>query len=90
MGRRKKNTRQRMDTPHPRKMSELIWEFAADVIRAGDSPEERQFVRKQRRAGQFSIMPDLLPVSPTRDTPPTSLIVTYPCLVPLLLPAATD
>lgn len=44
MGRRKKSTRQRMDTPHPRKMSEVIWEFAADVIRTGDSPGERQSI----------------------------------------------
>ncbi|MHB8867009.1 MAG: hypothetical protein ACYC6N_31995 [Pirellulaceae bacterium] len=25
-------------------MSEIIWEFAGDVIRAGDSPEERQSI----------------------------------------------
>ena len=44
MGRRKKGTRQRIDTPHRPKMSEIIWEFAADVIRTGDSPEERQSI----------------------------------------------
>lgn len=44
MGRRKQSTRTRIDKPHPRKMSEVIWEFAADVIRAGDSPEERQSI----------------------------------------------
>ena len=44
MGRRKKSTRTRIDKPHPRKMSEVIWEFAADAIRTGDSPEERQSI----------------------------------------------
>ena len=44
MGRRKKGTRPRIDTPPRRKISEIIWEFAGDVIRAGDSPEERQSI----------------------------------------------
>lgn len=44
MGRRKKGTRPRIDTPPRRKMSEIIWEFAADFIRTGDSPEERQSI----------------------------------------------
>ncbi len=44
MGRRKKGTRPRIDTPHPRKMSEIIWEFAADIIRTGDTSEERQSI----------------------------------------------
>lgn len=44
MGRRKNGKRPRIDTPHPRKMSEIIWEFAGDVINTGDSPEERQSI----------------------------------------------
>ena len=36
MGRRKKDRRRRIDTPHKRKMSEIIWEFAGDFIRMGD------------------------------------------------------
>ena len=44
MGRRKKGTRPRIDTPHQRKMSEIIWEFAGDFIGTGDSPEERQSI----------------------------------------------
>lgn len=44
MARRKKGTRRRLDTRHQRKMSEIIWEFAGDFIRTGDSPEERQSI----------------------------------------------
>ena len=42
MGRRKRGTRPRIDTPHGRKMSEIIWEFAADFIGMGDSAKEKQ------------------------------------------------
>ena len=42
MRRRKKGTRPRIDTPHRRKMSEIIWEFAADFIGMGDSAKEKQ------------------------------------------------
>ena len=42
MGRRKKGTRPRIDTSPRRKMSEIIWEFAADFVGRGNSPEERQ------------------------------------------------
>ena len=41
MGRRKKDRRRRIDTPHKRKMSEIIWEFAGDFIGMGDTPEEK-------------------------------------------------
>ena len=41
-GTQKKGTRPRIDASHQRKMSEVIWEFAGDVIRTGDSPEEKQ------------------------------------------------
>ncbi len=44
MGRRKDGTRPRIDTPPRRKLSEIIWEFAGDVIRTGDSPEEMQSI----------------------------------------------
>jgi hypothetical protein len=42
MGHRKKDKRRRTDTPHKRKMSEIIWEFAGDFIRMGDTPEEKE------------------------------------------------
>jgi hypothetical protein len=42
MGRRKKDKRRRVDTPHKRKMSEIIWDFAGDFIRMGDTPEEKE------------------------------------------------
>ena len=42
IGRRKKDTRHRIDTPHKRKMSEIIWEFAGDFIKMGHTPEERE------------------------------------------------
>jgi hypothetical protein len=44
MGHRKKGTRSRIDARHQRKMSEIIWEFAGDAIKTGDSPEERQSI----------------------------------------------
>jgi hypothetical protein len=42
MGRRKKDKRRRIGTPQRRKMSEIIWEFAGDFIRMGNTLEERQ------------------------------------------------
>ena len=42
MGRKKNNRRRRIDAPHKRKMSELIWEFAGDFIRMGKTPEQKQ------------------------------------------------
>ena len=42
MGRRKKGRRSRIDASHQRKMSEIIWEFAADFVGMGDSAEEKQ------------------------------------------------
>jgi len=42
MGRKKKDKRRRIDTPQKRKMSEIIWEFAGDFIRMGDTPEQKQ------------------------------------------------
>ena len=44
MGRRRKGARSRIDASHQRKMSEIIWEFAGDAIKTGDSPEERQSI----------------------------------------------
>jgi hypothetical protein len=41
MGRRKKDKRRRIDTPQKRKVSEIIWEFAGDFIRMGDTLEEK-------------------------------------------------
>ena len=42
MGRKKKDKPRRIDTPHKRKMSEIIWEFAGDFIRMGNSLDQRQ------------------------------------------------
>ena len=42
MTRKKKGKRRRIDAPDNRKISELIWEFAGDFIRMGETPEERQ------------------------------------------------
>ena len=42
MGRRKQGKRSRIDTPNRPKMSEIIWEFAADFIGMGDSAKEKQ------------------------------------------------
>jgi hypothetical protein len=42
MGRRKKDRRRRNDSPMNRKMSEIIWEFAGDFIRMGDTMEEKE------------------------------------------------
>jgi hypothetical protein len=42
MGRRKKDKRRRIDAPHKRKMSEIIWEYAGDFIRMGDTPEQKE------------------------------------------------
>ena len=42
MGRGKKDKQRRIDTPHGPKISEIIWEFAGDFIRMGNTLEERQ------------------------------------------------
>ena len=42
MARKKKDSRCRIDIPQARKMSEVISEFAVDLIRMGDSPGEKQ------------------------------------------------
>ena len=42
MGRRKKGAQSRIDAPNRPKMSEIIWEFAADFIGMGDSAKEKQ------------------------------------------------
>ena len=47
MGRRKKDRRRRIDTPHKRKMSEIIWEFAGDFIGMGDTPAPEKTVGAQ-------------------------------------------
>jgi hypothetical protein len=42
MTRKKKGKRRRIDAPQKRKMSEIIWKFAGDFIRMGDTLEEKQ------------------------------------------------
>jgi hypothetical protein len=42
MGRRKKDKRRRIDPPQKQEMSQIIWEFAEDFIRMGDTPERKQ------------------------------------------------
>lgn len=42
MGRKRNDGRRRIDAPHKRKMSELIWEFAGDFIRMGNTPEQKE------------------------------------------------
>jgi hypothetical protein len=42
MGRTKKKRRRRPAVQGRRKISELVWEFAGDFIRMGDTPDERQ------------------------------------------------
>ena len=41
MTRKRKKERHRIDSPQKRKLSEIIWEFAGDFIRMGDTPEEK-------------------------------------------------
>jgi hypothetical protein len=38
----KPHKRRRIDPPEPRKLSEIIWEYAGDFISTGDTPERRQ------------------------------------------------